>query len=214
MEQLNQQPNPVIEQQQSWPEGAARPRMSMGEAVKACISKYATFGGRSRRSEYWWFSLFLLIISIVLLAPIGVCVALIDSGTINPDAGAWSVVVVIAGILALLSGLFLLFSIIPSISVQVRRLHDVGRSGWWVFWMFAISLVAAVVPLFVLGFDKAVDMNDFSIISNSFSASLVSGLIVLVANIANWAMGIAVFIFSLFDSQRGANKYGPSPKYQ
>ena len=214
MEQLNQQPNPVIEQQQSWPEGAARPRMSMGEAIKACISKYATFSGRSRRSEYWWFSLFLLIISIVLLAPIGVCVALIDSGTINPDAGAWSVVVVIAGILALLSGLFLLFSIIPSISVQVRRLHDVGRSGWWVFWMFAISLVAAVVPLFVLGFDKAVDMNDFSIISNSFSASLVSGLIVLVANIANWAMGIAVFIFSLFDSQRGANKYGPSPKYQ
>ena len=214
MEQLNQQPNPVIEQQQSWPEGAARPRMSMGEAIKACISKYATFGGRSRRSEYWWFSLFLLIISIVLLAPIGVCVALIDSGTINPDAGAWSVVVVIAGILALLSGLFLLFSIIPSISVQVRRLHDVGRSGWWVFWMFAISLVAAVVPLFVLGFDKAVDMNDFSIISNSFSASLVSGLIVLVANIANWAMGIAVFIFSLFDRQRGANKYGPSPKYQ
>ncbi len=88
----------------------------------AALRKYATFSGRAQRAEYWYFVLFYLIIIFVL--------AFIDAltGTFNDESGA-----------GLLSGLFSLALFIPSIAVGVRRLHDTGRSGWW--------LLLGLVPL-------------------------------------------------------------------
>ncbi len=87
------------------------------------LKKYAVFSGRSRRKEYWYFVLFVVIISIAL--------SIIDSllGTHHRESGA-----------GLLSGLFSLAMLIPSIAVSVRRLHDIDRTGWWVL----ISLVPLV----------------------------------------------------------------------
>ncbi|MFZ2237722.1 MAG: DUF805 domain-containing protein [Dokdonella sp.] len=78
------------------------------------LKKYATFSGRSRRSEYWFFVLFYLIIYVVLAIIDGV------AGTMSSESR-----------FGLLSGLFALAMLIPSLAVGARRLHDTGRSGWW-----------------------------------------------------------------------------------
>jgi uncharacterized membrane protein YhaH (DUF805 family) len=89
----------------------------------AALKKYAVFSGRSRRSEYWYFVLFYFLICVAL--------AVVDTvtGTVDPTVGV-----------GLLGGIFGLAMIIPSLSVGVRRLHDIGRSGWWLL----ISLIPIV----------------------------------------------------------------------
>ena len=95
------------------------------------LKKYAVFSGRSRRKEYWYFVLFVVIVSIVL--------SLIDSlsGTYHSESGT-----------GLLSGIFSLAILIPSIAVSVRRLHDMDRTGWWVL----ISLVPLIGWIVLLVF--------------------------------------------------------------
>jgi uncharacterized membrane protein YhaH (DUF805 family) len=78
-------------------------------------NKYATFDGRARRSEYWYFVLFYILILIALTLVDGLV------GTLNEEAG-----------IGLFSGLFALGTMVPGLAVTVRRLHDTDRSGWWV----------------------------------------------------------------------------------
>jgi len=73
----------------------------LGESIQTCFNKYAEFTGRARRSEYWWFALFGFAISLVLSRAL------------------------ILGMIASLA----LFA--PQLAVGVRRLHDTGRSGWY-----------------------------------------------------------------------------------
>lgn len=93
------------------------------------LKKYAVFNGRARRKEYWFFILFNIIINIVL--------AIIDSvtGTLSLEEG-----------IGLLSGIYSLAIVIPGIAVFVRRLHDTGRSGWWIF-IGLIPLIGFIVLL-------------------------------------------------------------------
>jgi uncharacterized membrane protein YhaH (DUF805 family) len=95
----------------------------------AALRKYATFSGRARRSEYWFFFLFYLLIVFGL--------ALVDAMLGTPDDGEG---------LGLLSGLFVLAMLLPSLAVGVRRLHDIGRSGWWLLVSF-VPLIGAIVLL-------------------------------------------------------------------
>ncbi len=96
------------------------------------LKKYATFSGRSRRSEFWYFVLFYLIIFFVL--------AMVDgfTGSFNEDSGV-----------GLLSGLFTLGLLVPNLAVTVRRLHDTDRSGWWVLISF-VPLVGQIVLIVFL----------------------------------------------------------------
>lgn len=96
------------------------------------LKKYATFSGRSRRSEFWYFVLFYLIIYFVL--------AVVDgfTGTFDAKSG-----------MGLLSALFALALIIPNLSVTVRRLHDTNRSGWWVLLSF-VPLIGQIALLVFL----------------------------------------------------------------
>ena len=94
------------------------------------LKKYAVFNGRARRKEYWYFVLFHLIIIIILGA--------IDNATqsfISPGMG-----------IVFLSGIYMLAVLIPGIAVLVRRLHDTGRSSWWILIHF-IPLIGAIVLL-------------------------------------------------------------------
>jgi len=93
--------------------------MNMIEAVKAVFSKYATFEGRARRSEYWWFVLFNFIVSVVL--------AMLFGGGGNGFGGD------------IFSMIWTLATLLPSLAVGARRLHDTNRSGWW--------LLIALIPL-------------------------------------------------------------------
>jgi len=74
------------------------------------LKQYADFNGRARRTEFWMFVLFNFIITMIL--------TFIDS---------------LIGTDFILSGLYGLFILIPGLAVAVRRLHDIGKSGWWIF---------------------------------------------------------------------------------
>lgn len=96
--------------------------MSMMEAVGSVFKNYANFKGRARRSEYWKFMLFSVLIYAIGLVLIA---ATIDTGR-NVQGG-------FAGFVAILLALFMIACIIPSFSVTCRRLHDVGKSGAYFF---------------------------------------------------------------------------------
>ena len=89
----------------------------------AVLKKYADFNGRARRSEYWYFVLFFFIFSIAL--------ALFDF---------------LLETYAVFYGLFNLAMIIPAIAVGVRRLHDIGKSGW----MYMISFIPVIGGIWLL----------------------------------------------------------------
>ncbi|CAB4709566.1 MAG: DUF805 domain-containing protein [Actinobacteria bacterium] len=102
--------------------------MSFAAAVRTCFQKYATFEGRAKRSEFWWWMLFQTLVTGVV-ALIGV-VFMIAAGTGNSGGQVNGPLVVIGGIfyvLAILVGIALL---VPTYAVGCRRLHDRGMSGW------------------------------------------------------------------------------------
>jgi len=107
------------------------------EYWKLAISKYAQFTGRSRRSEYWYFSLFNAIVGILL----GLVLGLISEQ------------------LALVANLYSLAVMIPGIAVGVRRLHDVGRSGWWM--LIALTGIGAFVLLYWFVKDSEPGNNEY-----------------------------------------------------
>jgi uncharacterized membrane protein YhaH (DUF805 family) len=107
------------------------------------VKRFADFSGRSQRAEYWYFVLFNFIISFVLGFVDGL------AGTIISETGL--------GILGILYGLFIL---IPSISVGVRRLHDTGRSGWWLL-IGLIPIIGAIVLIIFFVQDSQPDENTY-----------------------------------------------------
>ncbi len=95
------------------------------------FTKYAQFSGRSRRKEFWLFYLLITIATIVL--------TFIDISIGSFDA--------VSGF-GLLSGIFTLAIIVPSLAVSVRRLHDTDRSGWWLLISFIPLLGTLVLIVF------------------------------------------------------------------
>jgi uncharacterized membrane protein YhaH (DUF805 family) len=106
------------------PQYYAAKEMGFGDAIKTCFSKYATFSGRARRPEFWWFYLFQFIVNIGL--------SILDLAI----AGAGG-----PKVLALLGYLALL---LPWLAAGVRRLHDTDRSGWLMLLLF-IPLVGFII---------------------------------------------------------------------
>lgn len=87
------------------------------------LKKYVEFSGRARRKEYWMFTLFNLIIALVL--------GFVDSSGI-------------------VGGVYALAVFLPSIGVSVRRLHDTGRTGWWLLLLLLPVIGAIVVLVFMI----------------------------------------------------------------
>ena len=87
------------------------------------LKNYVGFQGRARRKEYWMFTLFSIIVSVIL-----------------------SIVENIIGLTSVLTTLYSLAVLLPSLAVAVRRLHDTGRSGWWLL-IALIPFIGAIVLL-------------------------------------------------------------------
>ena len=100
---------------------ATQNKLSFSQAIAICMGKYATFSGRASRSEYWWFFLFVTLISWV-----STIYARAASSFDDPFAEYYTVVV---------SWVFF----VPSIASATRRLHDIGKSGWWqLLWVIPV----------------------------------------------------------------------------
>lgn len=96
--------------------------MTLSESVSSVFSKYASFSGRASRSEYWYFVLFNILV--------GVAAGLIEA-LVSQDLGE------------AISGIYSLAALLPGIAVAIRRLHDTGRGGQWLF-IALIPLVGAI----------------------------------------------------------------------
>lgn len=160
--------------------------MDFVTAIKTCFSKYADFSGRARRSEFWYWYLFSVIVSFV------------------------------AGWIPFVGGLMNLALVIPQLSVGARRLHDTGRSGWWLLLSIVPGLV--MVALAIALFGSAI----FSIIASGeynpdmVADNMMSNMGLLVAVIVAWLVtlvcGIILIVWWAKDSVPGANQYGENPK--
>jgi uncharacterized membrane protein YhaH (DUF805 family) len=99
--------------------------MSFTDAIRTCFSKYATFDGRATRAEFWWFYLFIIIVSAIGYVPFLILAAL-SSGD-----GAVSTLFSILSILWMILWIVVMIAlIVPQLAVGCRRLHDRGQSGW------------------------------------------------------------------------------------
>ena len=99
-------------------------------------NRYAKFDGRATRSEYWYFILFYFILALI--------VTLVDVLVINPMLGLTPEQSQQGGILQIIVGLGLL---IPTLALTIRRLHDIGKSGWW-FLIALIPIIGALVLIY------------------------------------------------------------------
>ena len=105
--------------------------VSFTDAVRLGFQRYFDFRGRSTRPEFWWFALFILGVRAIL--------TLVDMrmGTSNQMAQN-----------GLISGLFGLGVLIPSLALGARRLHDINKSGWWqLLWLVSFLIIPMVVLL-------------------------------------------------------------------
>jgi uncharacterized membrane protein YhaH (DUF805 family) len=114
--------------------------------------RYAEFSGRSRRMEFWSFSLFNLIVYAILG---GVLIGTMGGmGAFNAAAGADPSALVsgLFGGFGLLIGLYVLATFIPTLAVTIRRLHDRDMSGWWYLGVIVLSFIPLVGMLVSLAF--------------------------------------------------------------
>jgi uncharacterized membrane protein YhaH (DUF805 family) len=161
--------------------------MTFTQAIRSVLSKYATFSGRARRAEYWWFYLFTILV--------GLATSAVDAGlntAFNNEVG----------IVGTVTSLGLL---LPSLAVTARRLHDTGRTGWWML-LPVVPLLATIVVGSAAAFATV-----FSPDANGTPAAAM--LVLLVGCVLiTLAASITLLVFLCLDSKPGPNKYGPSPK--
>ena len=122
-------------------------QVSFKEAVvRALTQNYCNFSGRASRSEYWWFYLFTCIVSWV----VSIVVSLFSS-----DLSTMYIASMVVGLAFLL----------PSLGIAVRRLHDIGKSGWWMF-ISLIPLIGAIILLVWWCKDSQMEPNEYGPVPN------------------------------------------------
>ena len=161
--------------------------MSFSGAIESVLRQYAVFKGRAARSEYWWWTLAVLI-GHVTASMVGNAV----------DA-------------PILGGIFWLGILVPSLAVAVRRLHDTGRSGSWIavwigidFVLVMIMVVGAGVVLtgLLFGFGDA----------SSFDEVMVGGAIAVVVSVLGMLpVAIWSIVWLAGKGDDGPNRFGPDP---
>lgn len=161
-------------------------QMSPVDWAKRPIEKYADFTGRAPRAEYWWFVLAVMIAYVV--------VSIIES--------ILGINRMIAGVYGPLTVLLWLATLVPSIAVAVRRLHDTNRVGWWI--------LLPIVPYclaFILG-GSAMMGGIASGNAMEMGAGMgVAGIFLLIGFVG----AIVLLIFMVLPSNPGDNRYGPNP---
>jgi len=156
------------------------------------LKRYAEFSGRSRRMEFWMWVLFSVIVSIVLNVIDGILgfSTSRSATTVSSTGAAFSTVRNIG----ILGGLWTLATLIPSLAVGVRRLHDTDRSGWWILLPAGPYLLGII--LVVMG-----------AVSGSLAMVGLGGVLSLIGLIC----GIVLIVFYCLPGTPGPNRFGPDP---
>jgi len=150
------------------------------------LKRYAEFSGRSRRKEFWMYTLgvvILYVVMIVLFMVVGGS-ALLSMGS-NPAGMAGAVMSMGAfGVIFLLVWLALL---LPTIAVTIRRLHDTDRSGWWLGALFGLAILMQV-------------------------ATRLSSAFYMILALAYLALAIVLLVIYCLEGTKGPNRFGDDPK--
>jgi uncharacterized membrane protein YhaH (DUF805 family) len=101
--------------------------MTFFEAISSGFRNYVGFSGRASRSEFWYWILFTVLVSIVTSI---IDLEVLSSSSISPFSSIWSLV-----------------TFLPSLAMGVRRLHDTDRSGWW--WLLSFIPLIGIIVLIV-----------------------------------------------------------------
>ena len=155
--------------------------MGFIKAVKNAFKNYANFRGRTSRSEFWWFVLFMVAasVAILIITEVGI--------STSADPQLWNTLAQVGTIMIIV---WFLATILPVSAIWFRRLHDSNKSGWW-YSLTAASGIGGFV-LFAL-----------SALQNEtlFRAGMAFGL-------ASGIGGIVLLVFALLPSTAGPNRYG------
>lgn len=162
------------------------------------LKRYFDFRGRSRRKEYWMYTLFVFLVTIVLTILDDV-LGLGGSVTGETDLSGTSVAA--SGVMSggWLTNIFALATFIPGIAVLVRRLHDIDRTGWWVLALFGLIVIGSGA----MGFGMAQ-----SVTSGSIGAVGILGIAALIAGIV---LGIVMLVWACTAGTSGPNRFGEDP---
>jgi uncharacterized membrane protein YhaH (DUF805 family) len=158
--------------------------LSFVNAIKSGFRNYVTFKGRASRSEFWWWTLFAVLVQSAT--------SIIDD-TVNSIAS-----------LALL---------LPGIAVNVRRLHDTNRRGTWLIWPL-ITLVVGIVSFVLFAVAASLDLAKSSEwdLENAVQGAPVAFVVVGgVALLATLVLGLLNLSFTLMKSDPEMNRFGPPP---
>lgn len=161
------------------------PGATIGQAVARFWKKYATFSGRASRSEYWWWYLVALLVNAVLSG----------LSQLNGPAGAT---------FSVLSGVWGLAILIPTLALLWRRLHDTNRSGLWalapiVFWIAAGVLFG--VGLLLLGTSST---------NADTSRATLGGVLMLLAGVTLLVGSIFTLVLTLLPSNSAGERFDRS----
>ena len=181
----------------------SKPMMTIQESVKVCLRKYADFGGRATRAEFWWWALATVIAGLVLGA--------VDS-SINVLAGGYAY--------SPFSTIFYLAILLPNLAVTARRLHDIGKTGWWqLVWLllgvgaWLIFLVVVIFSLanYLMGEGWNVGEEEFraTLTFAGFAPAIFGLTFALLVTLAVVIWGI---VWMTRQGEAGPSRYGPDPR--
>ncbi len=166
---------------------AALPQVGFVEANKLALQKIIEFKGRTRRSEFWWAMLGIIIVTLLT--------------SWIPVVG--SIVAVVATIM--------------EISLTFRRLHDTNRSGWWIggTYIFSLVLLGFFFAIFGTVVIEAIKDPSYELDTAAFAVANIGALVAWCVGLFILVIiQLVILVFCCIDSDVNANKYGESTKYQ
>lgn len=161
------------------------------------LLRYADFQGRAHRAEYWQFTFAQLIVYVLLVAMV---IGAVASGKPLAATGGLTVVLLLAVVVAL--GGF-----IPNLAVTVRRLHDSGKSGWWIL-LYAPGLLAHMSLWPIAVTSALAGKNGFS--AGGLEAATTNSMLF---SLTSAACNLVMLLFMVLPGQTGSNRFGPDPKH-
>jgi len=153
------------------------------------MRRYFEFSGRSSRSEFWFFVLFMVILLVIA--------SIIDQFVLGSEG---------PGILYFIVAIV---HLIPGIAVSVRRLHDIDRTGLWVLLFWLVPIVVSLIGMIFLGGSIFMMMSGDSAGMAAGFATMGAGFLLIA--VIDLAIAIIAIVFYVTPGTLGPNTYGPPP---